>query len=252
MAARNGSNSIARRRSGGVFDERQLEVRVGAGVAVPGEMLAARGKAGALKRADDHTSEPRDILGAFGERAIADDRVLRVRVDVEDRRIVEGDADGEELVGQRLGKPLGERFGLPAGAPQRRHRRPLRERILQTGDAPALLVDADPRRRGPAERLALGRELGHLFRRLDVAAEQDHAAEVELARQRSQLHGDARARHAADQKLSNVASRRQRHAAPRIIIASCVSRRLLLHELIWPAAPSTSGRSISFIPARRR
>jgi hypothetical protein len=45
---------------------------------------------------------------------------------------------------------------------------------------PAFLIDADPGRRRRPERFALGRELGHLLGRLDVAAEQDHAAEVEL------------------------------------------------------------------------
>ena len=59
-----------------------------------------------------------------------------------------------------------------------------------------------------AQRLALGGELGHLLRRFDVAAEQDHAAQIELARQRAQFHRDGRAGQAADQKLSNVASRR--------------------------------------------
>jgi len=50
-----------------MFDERHLEMGVGAGVAVPREVLAAGGDAGALQRADDRRAEPRDILGAFGQ-----------------------------------------------------------------------------------------------------------------------------------------------------------------------------------------
>ena len=56
------------------------------------------------------------------------------------------------------------------------------------------------------QRLDVVRQLGHLLRRLDVAREQDHAAERELARQRSQLRRDRRARQAADQQLADVAA----------------------------------------------
>ena len=59
----------------------------------PGKVLAARGDAFALQAADDGGAEPRDVVGLLGERAIADDRVLRIGVDVEHRRVVERDAD---------------------------------------------------------------------------------------------------------------------------------------------------------------
>ena len=42
-------------------------------------------------------AQPRDVVGLFGQRPIADDRVLRVRVDVQDRRVVERDADRLQL-----------------------------------------------------------------------------------------------------------------------------------------------------------
>ena len=45
IAARNGTNSTAREPIGRMLDQRQLEVRVGAGVAVPGKVLAAGGDA---------------------------------------------------------------------------------------------------------------------------------------------------------------------------------------------------------------
>ena len=138
----------------------------------------------ALQRADDRGAEPRDVLGLLRQRAIADDRVLRVGVDVEHRRVVERDADGLQLGGQRAREPLRQRD--VAAAAERRHRRPLGERRLQPRDAAAFLIDADPERQlGAPARCASTRQLGDLLGLGDVAGEQDHAAEAELARQRS-------------------------------------------------------------------
>ena len=80
-----------------VLDERQLEMRVGARVAVSGKMLAARGDALGLQRPDDGGPEPRDIGRLFAQRAIANHGILRVRVHVEDGRVVERDADRFQL-----------------------------------------------------------------------------------------------------------------------------------------------------------
>ena len=88
--------------------------------------------------------EPGDVLGAIGQRTIADRRVRRIGEDVEDRRVVERDPDRRQLGGQRAGKT--RREPLVAAPPERRHRRPPRERPLQPGDPAALLVDADPER----------------------------------------------------------------------------------------------------------
>ena len=91
---------------GRMLDERQLEVRVGAGVAVPGKVLAAGRDAFACSVSMMHRAEPRDILGRLGQRAVADDRVLRVGVDVEHGRVVERDADRLQLGRQRPREPL--------------------------------------------------------------------------------------------------------------------------------------------------
>ena len=48
---------------GRMLDQRQLEVRVGARVAVPGKMLAARRDPFGLQRPDDGGAQPRDLLG---------------------------------------------------------------------------------------------------------------------------------------------------------------------------------------------
>ena len=107
------------------------------------------------------------VVGVVGQRAIADDRVLRVGVDVEHRRVVERDADRPQLRGQRRGEPRRQRAS------------PLRPSAAigghsvngasQPRDAPAFLIDADPERQLRRQRLDVVRQLGHLLGRLDVA-----------------------------------------------------------------------------------
>ena len=63
IAARNGTNSTLAQPIGRMLDERQLEMRVGARVAMPGKVLAAGGDAFLLQRADDRAPEPRHVLG---------------------------------------------------------------------------------------------------------------------------------------------------------------------------------------------
>ena len=77
--------------------DRQLEVGVGAGVAVPGEVLRAGRHAGALQPVDERRDMPGDELGLGAERADADHGVVGVRVHVGHRREVEVDADRRQL-----------------------------------------------------------------------------------------------------------------------------------------------------------
>ena len=105
-----GAQSIRR-----MLDDRKLDMRIGGGVAVAGKMFSARRHARALQLFDDHAAELCHDLGLLAERAIADDRILRIRVDVEHRRVVERDADGRQLRGQRLRKLARER-GIVAAA----------------------------------------------------------------------------------------------------------------------------------------
>ena len=138
--------------------------------------------------------------------AIADDRVLRVGVDVEDRRVIEGNPHRFELGGQRPGKPLGERdVAAPA---QRRHRRPFGERRLQAGNAAAFLIDADPRGQVGHEVGRVEGELRHLLGLDDVAGKQDDAAQTEVPRQRLELDGKRRAVEAGDQQLADLTPQR--------------------------------------------
>ena len=185
-----------------MFHDRQLVMRVGDGVSVSREMLAAGGDARLLQRPDDRPPEPGDILGALGQRAIANHRVLRVRMDVEHRREVERNPDGLELRRQRARKPRRQR--LVAAPSQRLHRRPHRKWRLQPGDAAALLVHAHPQRQLLRERLRFPGQLRHLIGRDHVAREEDDAAEIELAGERAKIGGNRITGKPGDRELPDV------------------------------------------------
>ena len=156
-----------------MVDHRQFHVRVGAGVAVAGKVLAAGRHAVGLQCPDNHGPQPRHLIRALRQRPVADHRVLKVRVNVEHRRKVEGDADRRQLGRERRREPLGQR--LVAATTQRRHGRPFGKRRAEPRDAPTLLVDAHPRGPFAPERVGIVRQLGYLFGRLDVAGEKNDA-----------------------------------------------------------------------------
>ena len=156
-------------------DEGELQVRVLRGVAVPGEMFCARGDAPALQAGHEGGDVARDERGLGAEGADPDHRVVRVRVDVRDRREVEVDPDrgqlgayrGCDLLRQR--EVVDDSEGPVAGV---RAARP----GLEPGDVAAFLVGGDK------ELSALGaerpRQRRDLVRALDVLREEDDAAEA--------------------------------------------------------------------------
>ena len=73
----------------GMLDQRELQMRIGAGITVTRKMLAARRDPGVLQRVNDGGAEPRDHVRLIRQRAIADHRVLRIGVNVQHRRVVE-------------------------------------------------------------------------------------------------------------------------------------------------------------------
>ena len=175
------------------------------------------------------------LSASLRQRAVADDRVLRIGVDVEHRRVVERDADGTQLGGQRCGEPPRQR--RVAAAPERGHRRPHRERRLQPRHPPALLIDAHPERQPRRQRLHVVRELGHLLGRLDVARKEDDAAQRELARERSHLGGD-RLSPAGCRSSSCPMSRRM--DAGHAVHYSC--RSVVRVRIVRPRAPTSTTR----------
>src|SRR4029079_14962173 len=86
---------------GWMFNEWQLEVRVGARIPMAWEVFPASGETFRLHRANNRAAQPRHIFGALGQRPIADHRIFRIRVHIEYGREVERDADGFELGCQR-------------------------------------------------------------------------------------------------------------------------------------------------------
>ena len=78
------------------------------GVAVAGEVLAAREHARLVEAAREGERAARHGLGLGAERAIADDRVRRVRVHVEHRREVDVEAERAQLVAERAADLRGE------------------------------------------------------------------------------------------------------------------------------------------------
>ncbi len=185
-----------------MLDQRQFVMGIGAGVAVTGKMLATGGNAFGLECLDDDRSEPCDVLGRRGERAVADRRVAGIGEDVENRCEVERHAHGAKLGGQRPGESCRER--LITAAPERVHGRPHRERRAQAGNPSPFLIDADPQGQFPGQRLRFARHLRDLFRRLDVPGEEDDAAEVELPGERAKVGGDAVPRESGKRDLPRM------------------------------------------------
>ena len=161
-------------------DGRQLEMRVGEGAAVAGDMLhdrqhAARHQAfggGAAHRGDDIR------LLAVG--ALADDVAGAFDRHVEHGQAVGGDAVALEIEGvQAREQPDGALAGLVILLPERAERGAGRiigrERRADALHAAAFLVDED-RRVGAADAIAhLGDEIADLLGLADVAGKQDEA-----------------------------------------------------------------------------
>ena len=163
---------------GRMLHNREVQMRIDRRVAVPGEMLAARRDAVALQSVDDGGAKRRNLLRVFAERTIANDRILRIGVNVEHGRIVERDANGAHFGSQRCRETRCQ--GEVSAAAERGHGRPFRERRPEARNAPALLIDRDPQRLLRCQGLQVPRQFRNLLRRLDVPLEERHAAKLEL------------------------------------------------------------------------
>src|SRR5687767_2734987 len=143
-----------------------------------GEMFPACGHALTLQRANDYGADSRDSVRFVRKGSVADDRVLGIRVDVEHRCVIEGDADGRKLVCEGSSEALGQCLGFRAS--EHCHRWPSGKRLLQAGDPSTLLVDADPGGRTAAQGFNVRREFSHLLWCLDVTAEENRSPKIEL------------------------------------------------------------------------
>ncbi len=100
-------------------NDRQAEMRIDVGIAVPGKMLQRREHAGVLEAARK-TRDHRAGLGRiFAERSNVDHRIARVVVDVGDRRKVDVHAERARFRADHLAGVIGE-LRIAGGA--KRHR----------------------------------------------------------------------------------------------------------------------------------
>src|SRR5262249_2421778 len=160
------------------------------------------------------------------------------------------DSDRAQLGGKRTRKPLGE--SIVAAAAEREHRRPLGERPLQSRDPAAFLIDADPERPVLRQGCDLPGQLGHLTRVRDVSGEVDDTGKIERCGEPTKVAWNAFSAEADDREPADMASKLPKRHPAAIIMRACASivqRRLASTS---PAAPTTSGRSISFTIAHRR
>ena len=149
------------------------------------KVLGAGGHAAFLQAGHDDRAEPSHGVRIRRERPVPDHGVRGLVEEIEDRREVEGHPDRRQLRRQGLREAARQVFAPPP--PEMHHGRPLGERRPQAGDPPSLLVDPDPQGGLPREPPGGEGQLRDLLRRLDVAGEQHHPAEVPLPRERAEL-----------------------------------------------------------------
>src|SRR5690606_34363042 len=85
---------------------------------VAGEVLAAGQDAGGGEAAREGEAAPDHVVGIAAERAVADDRVGLVGVDVEHRREVDVDAERRQLAAEGAADLLGERLVVGRRVPE--------------------------------------------------------------------------------------------------------------------------------------
>ena len=155
-------------------DGRKVEVRVDCCVAVPWEMLGAGRDAGVLHSFYIGSCMAGDGRRVGSEGAHPDHRVLRIAVDVGYGSQVEIDPAGRQLGADRgrhvacerdvVGDPESKVARVRASGPG-----------LQPRHIASFFVDADKQSRARA--MQLGREAGQLRFALEIAGEEDHAAQ---------------------------------------------------------------------------
>ena len=183
------------------LDHRELAVRVGSRVPVPGEVLRAGRHALALRAGDERSDVTRDELGVGAEAAHADDGVQGIGVGVRDRGEIQIDARRGKLGGDRACDRLGQGH-VVHGAQREVARVGAAVLGLEPRHVPALLVDRD-QELGPLGAKGT-RQLGELSRIADVVGEEGDPAESPLEPARHPLR-DGVAREARLQTGSSEA-----------------------------------------------
>ena len=171
IAASNGGRSRRRRSSSPPSMVAMACVGVGAGAAVPGEVLGARGHARALQADHRGGGVPGHQAGVRAEGPGADGRAVRRAEHVGARREVEVDPQGGQVGADRPVHRPGQ-----DGVVHRAERGVARVRaavgVRDPGDVAALLVDRDHRVDPDSCGAKPGRQCAHLIRSRDVLAEE--------------------------------------------------------------------------------
>ena len=187
-----------------MLDDRQIVMRVDAGVAVSGKMLAGCGDPLRLERPDDDAADARDLVGALGQGTIANRRILQVREDVQDRRVIERDPDRRSSAASaRANRATSLVVAAPAEGP---HRRPDGERAFRRATRPPSWSVLTHRGSSVAIVLALACHLGDLLRLDDVAGEENDSAEIEFLREQLQIGGNRVSGKPRDCQLTDLAT----------------------------------------------
>mmetsp|Transcript_24432 Transcript_24432/g.53333 ORF Transcript_24432/g.53333 Transcript_24432/m.53333 type:complete len:384 (+) Transcript_24432:131-1282(+) len=145
----------------------QLEVRVLGGVAVPREVLRARGHPLALHLADERAPHGGHHLRRPAERPRPDDRVVRVGVNVHHGGCVEVDVYCPQLATQNLSSRGSSNLRL-GGLAEDASSGDFTERGSQASHTAAFLVYHNQQRSVSRLELKISAELGHLFWVLNV------------------------------------------------------------------------------------
>ena len=92
-------------------DDRQIQVAVDGGIAVPRKVLGRREQAALAGAPDECGTQPGDQLRVFPERPNIDHRIVRVAVDVQHRSEGPVDSERPSLPGRHLSKKAGRLLG---------------------------------------------------------------------------------------------------------------------------------------------
>jgi hypothetical protein len=156
---------------------RQLEMRIGSGIAVPWVVLATAEHLGVVEPAPERQGVIGDHFRSAAERPVADDRVARVGVHVEHRSEVPADTERGQLAAE--GASHRARARNVTRRAHRAHVRPWRERGAQALHATALLIGRNHELSLRWACLAQRRnQRGNLRGILDVLAKEHHPADL--------------------------------------------------------------------------
>ena len=210
-ARRNGGNSRLQSLARG-FDHRQLFVGIGIRIAMTRKVFPAGHDFVVLQPRRRRQSQLADHVGRRPERAVADNRIVRIAVHIEHRRHIHVHAHCPQLFGNGCRSCVGQFGGI--AATQQVAGRENRKTRGKTGDPTTLLIDGNQQRRMGATGLEIVRQIDHLFDGFEVSREQNDTARLVFFNERGQVAGYRGAEKPDHKELSDFVMRRHTIALP--------------------------------------